>query len=448
MNMPASVSGHALPRPRRRLAQGGRAGATLRGLTVAVTVGLATAAAVSYAPVPRLVLIMLPVGLAVTLVVFASPVLAAVLVGASIPELQDVTGGHLGLHVAASDVVLVLVSARLLLEADALRRLPVLRALRPVRFAFVQYGWLIVILLALHPGLGSAVKSFQRLELFVLPLLVGAFIALRRDHMLVLRAYVVVTTVLAVAWPVLNSHGLSGQFQKNPTGQLIAGAILLVIAVPHLRRLLVCMPVLVVGLALTASRGAILGLAVGLVVLSVMHAGRNRRIVIARMLVIVLTAAVAYQYLPSGITARLTNLSSATGTAGAYAIDIRSEYAHDAEKLIAAHPLTGVGVGNYVAGTADLGTQTTDPHDVVLLEAAEGGYLFAASFILLIGGAAFALWRLRRVELAAAAVAVLLATAAHGLVDVYWVRGTPVLGFLLVGMACGLAVQRQWESAA
>ena len=179
-----------------------------------------------------------------------------------------------------------------------------------------------------------------------------------------------------------------------------------------------------------------------------MHAGRNRRIVIARTLVIVLTAAVAYQYLPSNITARLTNLSSATGTAGAYAIDIRSEYAHDAEQLIAAHPLTGVGVGNYVAGTADLGTQTTDPHDVVLLEAAEGGYLFAASFILLIGGAAFALWRLRRVELAAAAAAVLLATAAHGLVDVYWVRGTPVLGFLLVGMACGLAVQRQRESAA
>ena len=88
--------------------------ARLRALAVAVTLGLATAAAVSYAPVPRLVLIMLPVGLAVTLVVFASPVLAAVLVGASIPELQDVTGGHLGLHVAASDVVLVLVAARVL----------------------------------------------------------------------------------------------------------------------------------------------------------------------------------------------------------------------------------------------------------------------------------------------------------------------------------------------
>jgi membrane-bound metal-dependent hydrolase YbcI (DUF457 family) len=78
-----------------------------------------------------------------------------------------------------------------------------------------------------------------------------------------------------------------------------------------------------------------------------------------------------------------------------------------------------------------------------LLEAAEGGYLFAASFIFLILGAAFALWRLRRVELAAVATAVLLATAAHGLVDVYWVRGTPILGFLLVGMVCALAAQRR-----
>ena len=32
---------------------------------------------------------------------------------------------------------------------------------------------------------------------------------------------------------------------------------------------------------------------------------------------------------------------------------------------------------------------------------------------------------------------------AHGLVDVYWVRVTPVLGWLLVGMVCGLyAIER------
>jgi hypothetical protein len=281
----------------------------------------------------------------------------------------------------------------------------------------------------------------------VLPLLAGVFLALRRDHMLVLRAYVLAATLLAVVWPVLNSHGLAGQFDKNTTGQLVACAILLLVAVRGLRRLLICMPLLVLGLALTASRGSVLAVAVGVAVLSVMLGGRSRQMLIARTVMILVLGVVVYQFLPGDVTAHLTDFSGAGSSSNAYNIDIRYQYDHDAEALIAAHPWTGIGVGNYLAGSAADGTQTTDPHDVILLEAAEGGYLFAASFLLLIGGAALALWRLRRVELAPAAAAVLLATVAHGLVDVYWVRGLPVLGFLLVGMVCGLAARRQPEPA-
>jgi hypothetical protein len=444
MNASGSTA-HSLRRPWAGIARSTALG-RLRVASVSVALGAATAAAVSYAPVPRLLLIMVPVGLAVAFVVFASPVLAAVLLGASIPELQDVTGGHLGgLHVAASDVVLVLVAGRLLADTVTSGRLGILRALRPVRFAFAQYGWLVLVLLVLHPGLGSALKSVQRLELLVIPLLAGAFFALRRNHMLVLRAYVLATTVLAVSWPVLDAHGLEGQFQKNPTGQLIVGAILLLVAVRGLRRLLPCMPLLVLGLALTASRGALVALVVGVAVLSVMLGGRSRRILVARTLLILVVGVAVYPWLPSNITARLTSFSGAPGAAGGYAIDIRYQYDHDAEQLIAEHPWTGVGVGNYLSGSTAAGTLTTDPHEVILLEAAEGGYLFAASFVLLIAGTAYALWRLRRVELAPIAAAVFLATAAHGLVDVYWVRGTPVLGFMLVGMALGLAAQQTKE---
>lgn len=420
----------------------------LRVVVAGVAVAFATSAAVTYAPVPRLFLVGIPVALAAAFLVFASSKLAAVLLGASIPEIQDVTGGHLGLHVAASDVVLVLVAARLFADAAvSQRRLGILGAVRPVRAAFVQYGWLILVLLVLHFGFGSAVKSVQRLELLVLPLLAGVFLALRRDHMLVLRAYVLAATLLAVVWPVLNSHGLAGQFDKNTTGQLVACAILLLVAVRGLRRLLICMPLLVLGLALTASRGSVLAVAVGVAVLSVMLGGRSRQMLIARTVMILVLGVVVYQFLPGDVTAHLTDFSGAGSSSNAYNIDIRYQYDHDAEALIAAHPWTGIGVGNYLAGSAADGTQTTDPHDVILLEAAEGGYLFAASFLLLIGGAALALWRLRRVELAPAAAAVLLATVAHGLVDVYWVRGLPVLGFLLVGMVCGLAARRQPEPA-
>ena len=79
-----------------------------------------------------------------------------------------------------------------------------------------------------------------------------------------------------------------------------------------------------------------------------------------------------------------------------------------------------------------------DPHNVLLLQAAEGGYLLAAGFVLVIAGSLLALFRMRSIELAPVAAGVLLSTAAHGLVDVYWVRGTPVLSWLLVGMVCGL----------
>jgi hypothetical protein len=82
-------------------------------------------------------------------------------------------------------------------------------------------------------------------------------------------------------------------------------------------------------------------------------------------------------------------------------------------------------------------TPVLDPHQVLLQQEAEGGYIFGAAFVVLVGGAMLALRRMRQVDVAAAAAGVLIATVAHGLVDVYWVRGTPVLGWLLVGMACG-----------
>ena len=79
---------------------------------------------------------------------------------------------------------------------------------------------------------------------------------------------------------------------------------------------------------------------------------------------------------------------------------------------------------------------------MLLLQAAEGGWAFAGSFVVLILGACIVLVRLRRVELAAVAMAVLLANVVHGLLDVYWVRGTPVLAWLLVGMVCATALRR------
>jgi O-Antigen ligase len=429
---------------------GGRIRRPLSEGAVGLLVAGATVGAVTYAPVPRVLIVGLAALLLLALVVWASSWVAATLLGVSIPEIQDVTGGHLGVHVAASDVVLVLIGARVMTNAAVRQRLPAaIRALRPVAFPLVQYAWLIGVLLVIHLSFGSAAKSLQRLELFALPVLVGAYVALRGRHMTVLRAYVVAATILAVAWPVLNPTGVLGtEFDKNPVGGFIATAILLLLTVRGLRRLLWCIPVLLVGLGLSASRGAILGLVVGIVTIAIMHRGASRRAVFVGTLALLVTGLVIFQFLPASTTARLTNLSSTGNSSSSWAIYYRTQYYRDAELVIAAHPLTGVGVGNYVSGSAANRTFNTDPHQVILLEAAEGGYLFAASFILLFLGTTRALWRLRHLELAAVAAGVLLATLAHGMVDVYWVRGTPVLGWLLVGMVCGLSVPRTVGGAA
>ncbi len=261
--------------------------------------------------------------------------------------------------------------------------------------------------------------------------MVGAYAALTKRHHGVLTAYLLATTVFAAVWPADNLG-----IQKNPAGQLIANAILLLLVYKPVRRLLPCLLVLMPGLFLTQSRGAVVALVVGVAVLALFHPSRGRTI-LTRVVPLVVIGAIAFTQLSTAQQQRLTSFSSGTQTRADYAVKIRHEYAHDAKQVIAAHPFAGVGIGNYLI-TSSVGASTTDPHEVVLLEAAEGGYGFAAAFIVLILGSSVLLYRLRRLDLAPAAAAIVLATFTHGLVDVYWVRGTPVLSWLLLGMVCGM----------
>jgi O-antigen ligase len=262
-------------------------------------------------------------------------------------------------------------------------------------------------------------------------MLVGAFAALTERHVALLKAYVVGATALAVLWPF--AHGLG---QKNPTGQMIANAILLLIGYRPLRRYALCVLGLVPGLVFTGSRGAILALVVGLIVILAFQRSRSGAM-LGRVAVVLVLSFAVYSTLPVSLQTRLTTLTPGVGSPGAYSLYVRSQYARDAEQIIKAHPWVGIGVGNYLAGNSLNGTQAQDPHDVLLLQAAEGGYLLAASFVVLIALVVLALKRMREVDVAAAAAGVMVATVAHGLVDVYWVRGTPMLSWLLVGMVCG-----------
>jgi hypothetical protein len=363
---------------------------------------------------------------------FARPTPALVLLGASIPITYSLTGGRGGFNLSPSDLLLLLVAGGILFQATITRSLPAIRALRPIAPAVWQYGVLMLLLLAVHLSVSDFAKTGQRFELFLLPLIVGAFAALTGRHIALLKAYVLSATVLAAAWPVAQqSLG-----QKNPVGQMIANAILVLVGVRALRRYRPCALILVPGLVLTQSRGAIAATMIGLVVIFALQDSRAGRL-FARLSVVALLVFGIYSVLPTSLQTRLTTLTPGVSSRSAYALYVRQQYTANAKRIISAHPVVGIGVGNYLAGNPRNLTQTTDPHDVLLLQAAEGGYIFALSFVLLVAGAAIALRKMRHVDVAAAAAGVLLATVAHGLVDVYWVRGTPMLSWLLVGMACG-----------
>ena len=157
------------------------------------------------------------------------PAVPLVLLGASIPFVQSLTGDGGSYNVALSDLLLVLVGSGIVMGAIVTRSFTPFAALRPVKLPVLQFCAVILLLLPFHFGSAEVAQTAQRLELFLLPLLVGAFAALHGRHIPMLQAYIASTTVLAVIWQ-FDSLGM----QKNPVGQFIANAILLLVAVPAL----------------------------------------------------------------------------------------------------------------------------------------------------------------------------------------------------------------------
>ena len=98
-----------------------------------------------------------------------------VLLGASLPVLQSVTGARSGYQVAISDLLLVLLGAAVLFRSAVTGSAPEVRALRRVALPVLVYGTIMVLLLPLHIGIGNPLQTGQRFELFLVPLVVGAF---------------------------------------------------------------------------------------------------------------------------------------------------------------------------------------------------------------------------------------------------------------------------------
>ena len=181
---------------------------------------------------------------------------------------------------------------------------------------------------------------------------------------------------------------------------------------------------------------------------------------VAATTVLTLVVLVGYNTVPVSLQAKITAAFSQAGDAApapdapgvvgqtaverstSYNLMIRKAYRKDGLHLIEAHPLLGVGTGNYDTGVGP--TRTIDPHNVLIRVAGEGGVPELVTFLFFLGGTGLLmLRRLGRNTWAGPAIAIQIAAFTHGLVDVYFVRGVPVLGWLLVGMALNPEFDRQ-----
>jgi O-antigen ligase len=170
------------------------------------------------------------------------------------------------------------------------------------------------------------------------------------------------------------------------------------------------------------SRGAIIALVAGVLVTMARSPVIRRRTAPA-LVILVPLALFAFFSLDSQLERQ-----QETGTSS---ITERDRYRDLAIDAWHASPMVGQGMRFFTSGRYAL---DSDPHNIIVASLSETGVV---GLVALLGLLAFTLrvtWRLGS-GLALAATAAVVARFTHGLFDVYWVAGTQLLPWILVGMA-------------
>jgi hypothetical protein len=374
----------------------------------------------------------------------------AAAVAVSVLPVQSSVGAG-GVQVAASDVMFLACFAGMVplmaMSAEWRQRLTAVRPLLPWVTPFLL--WLVVIVLA-HPSLHSAANALQYAELTGFAVVVGAVVLTPKTARMALMGFLAVACITAALWTVRS--GVFSVDNKNPAGQFMVDAMLLsLVVIRGWKWRLPIVGLLILGILHTESRGAVLGAGLGVLVLLALRGLGTWRRTAAAIIPLVLVCIIGYNIVPSSLQARVrstfasdkipagiadSNQLPGTLAPGQYTVQLRTIYRHEGIALVKQHPFLGVGVGDYLTGDPTNQTVTTDPHNVLLLDAGEGGLPDLALFLVMLAGTGIVMLRRRRFSpWAGPALALQAAILTHGLVDVYWVRGTPVIGWLLVGMA-------------
>jgi O-antigen ligase len=286
--------------------------------------------------------------------------------------------------------------------------------------------------------------AIQAIELFVIfPVM---FSSLPRSVTTIeraLRAFMFLTGVLAVALMVvyLTNHvaRVAGAYLpglgKNPAGSYEAAGIVLAYAflLRGKRGRNVSLAILLLdalGLAASESRGAMLGAAAGMLVVSLIM----RRGITAVVVVLALFGALYFAVIAPGEAAK-------TSHSGSYSsATLRITLWKDALRKIEASPFLGTGARTY----DDAAHGQLDPNNTFLLTWAEDGIvgLIVLIYMLFAFGQLAARWKRapdpETAALAAACAGLFVAQLAHSMVDVSWVRGLSSLMFAALGLMIAL----------
>ncbi len=337
-----------------------------------------------------------------------------------------------GARVTIADLLMVLTVTGLVLlpsrvNVDVGARL---RELRPVVLPVAVYYGALGLVTVDHLSLTAILNAVQRVELTAVPLVIGAAILDRRLLTLALRLYVgyEIAVSLIFIGPLQSSAANILVTHKNPAAQGIANAMLIVLVLPAFARFRpALLAVMGLGLLFSDSRGAMLGFLLAVIVLSLRGRTVARGRIAASLSALLLLAAVSFPFLPTTTQTRVLNPTSPTDGA----LLQREVYRVQALGAFRSDPILGVGIGN-LAGVPGI---VSDPHNVLFLDAAEGGVVLGGALLALLSLPMLFLFRRRHGVWTDVAIAVQLSIVIHGLVDVYWVRSTPVTGWLLIGAA-------------
>ncbi len=336
--------------------------------------------------------------------------------------------GGSGLNLSGSDFLTTAAAALALplLRSD-------MRATRRLLWIAIAFEALLFLAVVVHPNAKGILEWLHRLVLVGGAIAVGGVIGRSRratGPVLMFLAATAVLGVIATGWTV--AHGLEPAspfgMAKNFVGSMMASALIIAVLRPSWLQIsrgwlavigLLCS----VGLIASQSRGAMLALAVALVVASTREGRIGRRGAFA---LIAVTPLVAYTVVSLLHESDQLQENSLTYRAGYSALAFREWHLS---------PVFGQGLRFFNEPGALL---QSDAHNVVATTLAESGVVGLIALAVLIGSALFALWRLPP-EIGAIAVAFVAARFVHGLFDIYWVAATTTLPWLIVGMACGTA---------